>query len=260
MPAIYAHYSFGQEVITRLPDDLRRIVYNHRDAFEMGLQGPDILFFYRPYSGNSISKFGYRLHDYPARYFFCRGAGLVRRHKAPNSAQYAYLLGFVCHFTLDSECHPYIARMIEKTGVSHIAIEAELDKYLQDLDGHDPVGYKLSQLVHTHVAAAIAPFLPVKKKSIREALYWQKLIQALFVAPCPIKRKVLDFVLHLLGKDDYQAMIHRPEDEPKCLETNDVLSTFLVKSVPLAVRLIKELDECVQHRTQLSERFNRNFG
>ena len=26
-------------------------------------------------------------------------------------------MGFICHYILDSECHPYVTQMIEKTGV-----------------------------------------------------------------------------------------------------------------------------------------------
>lgn len=260
MPAIYTHYTFGRNVMYHLPDELRHMIYNHQEAFEMGLQGPDILFFFRPYSSNPVSKLGYHMHEQPARKFFRRGARLIQRHFGRNSDQYAYLLGFVCHFTLDSECHPYINRMVEKTGVSHIAIEAELDKYQEELVGRDPVGFRLSKLVHTDVASAIAPFLAVKKKAIQESLYWLKLIQCLFVAPCPIKRKALDFILHLLGKDDYQAMIHRPEDKPQCQETNDVLDQYLETSLPLALQLIRDLDHHIRYGTKLSERFNRTFG
>ena len=48
MPTTYAHYKFGKEVISALPRPLRSTVENHRELFDIGLHGPDILFYYHP--------------------------------------------------------------------------------------------------------------------------------------------------------------------------------------------------------------------
>lgn len=42
----------------------------------------------------------------------------------------SYLLGVVCHFTLDAACHGYVEKKIQKSGASHIQIEMEFDRYL----------------------------------------------------------------------------------------------------------------------------------
>ena len=47
MPAFYAHYRFGCDVLKQLPEDIRSICTAHRGLFDIGLHGPDIYFFYR---------------------------------------------------------------------------------------------------------------------------------------------------------------------------------------------------------------------
>ena len=76
MPAVYAHYRFGAKVSRKLPEDLRKIATTYHPQFTIGLQGPDIFFFYRPYRKNRIARYGNHLHEIPAREFFEHG---VRR-------------------------------------------------------------------------------------------------------------------------------------------------------------------------------------
>lgn len=48
MPANYAHYRFGRDVLKRLPE-LAFLHSGHcRQAFLTGLHGPDLLFFHNP--------------------------------------------------------------------------------------------------------------------------------------------------------------------------------------------------------------------
>ena len=73
MPALYAHYRFGARVSRRLDGDLKDIVKKYHAQFVIGLQGPDLFFFYRPWSLNRVSKYGYRLHSLSAAPFFEHG-------------------------------------------------------------------------------------------------------------------------------------------------------------------------------------------
>ena len=107
MPAFYAHKRFGAQVAKILPADLGTIVNNHYTAYDIGLQGPDIFFYYRPCYINRIIKIGTGLHHAPAREFF-ENALHVMKKTPRDSAQYAYLMGFITHFTLDSECHSFV--------------------------------------------------------------------------------------------------------------------------------------------------------
>ena len=58
MPAIYAHLRFGEEVAKMLSKPYAKFIEKHKDAFHLGTQGPDILFYHRPMKkkNNEIRK------------------------------------------------------------------------------------------------------------------------------------------------------------------------------------------------------------
>ena len=45
MPTTYAHYRFGAECISVMPEQLQKIVNEHRALFDIGVHGPDIFFY-----------------------------------------------------------------------------------------------------------------------------------------------------------------------------------------------------------------------
>ena len=102
MPAFYAHERFGKKVWQQTEGDLKEIIRSHYPQFRIGLQGPDIFFFYRLYTNNKVSKYGTDMHAVSAYPFFLRALEIVRR-KGRETKEYAYLLGFLCHYILDSE-------------------------------------------------------------------------------------------------------------------------------------------------------------
>ena len=109
MPSMYAHYTFGSKVFKALPKSARDIIKRNKELYLIGLQGPDILFYYRPLSKNRINRYGYGMHDRPASEFFIPAASKYVK-SGRNEAMLAYLLGFICHFSLDSTCHGYIEK------------------------------------------------------------------------------------------------------------------------------------------------------
>ena len=119
MPAIYAHDRFGREVASKLSGEIKEIIKRYYTQFQIGLQGPDILFFYRPFYINAVAKYGIHLHHISAYPFFEHAVKVVKK-RGRNSREYAYLLGFICHYALDSECHPYVSEMMKKTKVSSL--------------------------------------------------------------------------------------------------------------------------------------------
>ena len=47
MPTTYAHYKFGNEVMSALPRPLQNSIENNRELFDVGVHGPDLLFYYK---------------------------------------------------------------------------------------------------------------------------------------------------------------------------------------------------------------------
>ena len=62
MPAFYAHYKFGQMVKNKLPAKYQRLLEDYKDLYEIGLHGPDILFFYHPIIRHPITQIGVVIH------------------------------------------------------------------------------------------------------------------------------------------------------------------------------------------------------
>ena len=110
--------------------------------FRVGLQGRTVLFFYNPFTEHPIGNVGRSLHKKTALSFL-ENARKIWKAGGEKPSQLAYLMGFLCHFMLDSACHPYINGQIEKIGVGHIAIETEFERLLLLLDGKDPVSFQL---------------------------------------------------------------------------------------------------------------------
>jgi hypothetical protein len=115
MPALLTHDYFGQDVIayiggTFFNRDNETLSTELRNAFLLGNQGPDPLFFTLFSPAIRISKeFGSLMHrekvDETIEAFREYAS---KRPEPQKSLVYAYLLGFICHFTLDSTMHPFV--------------------------------------------------------------------------------------------------------------------------------------------------------
>ena len=110
MPAFYAHDRFGKKVAEKLPVSLIRRSKAITRQYRIGLQGPDLFFFYRAYRPNRVSKYGNHLHEIFCSGLFFEHAVKVVRKKGAASREYAYLMGFVCHFILDK--HAILCRVL----------------------------------------------------------------------------------------------------------------------------------------------------
>lgn len=131
MPACYAHYRFGREALPQLPSDARQCIQRFRRMYDMGLNGPDIFFYYF----NPLSKVN--VPDL-ARSFHCQSGAEFFTHawaQADTEAAKAYLYGLLGHYCLDSVCHPFVNRMVEIGEARHVALESEFERYLMEKDG-----------------------------------------------------------------------------------------------------------------------------
>ena len=66
MPAIYAHDRFGKQVAEHLDTELKTIIGKYPAPYAIGLQGPDLLFFYHPWGKNRVNQYGVHLHKISA--------------------------------------------------------------------------------------------------------------------------------------------------------------------------------------------------
>ncbi|MCX7842100.1 MAG: zinc dependent phospholipase C family protein [Clostridia bacterium] len=113
MPNFFTHCLCGEKTLELLEDEkLRQVILSHRNVFTLGAQGPDILFYYRiwPWTDSmDVDKFGEALHSEKISDFF-RCALEYTDSISPDEKLIltTYLMGYLCHYSLDSTAHPFV--------------------------------------------------------------------------------------------------------------------------------------------------------
>ena len=81
MPSTYAHRRFGADVLERLPAELQEKIAPYRELYDIGLHGPDLLFYYHAAKSTPVSALGNAMHEQPGAVFFERARGVVTKRK-----------------------------------------------------------------------------------------------------------------------------------------------------------------------------------
>ncbi|MGD9567714.1 MAG: zinc dependent phospholipase C family protein [Sedimentibacter sp.] len=261
MPTTYAHYIFGQEVLKLLDKDLKKSINKNIDLYNIGLHGPDILFYYSPLKSNEISKIGHGLHRQTA-YSFFENARKVIVSCPDYDAACAYILGFICHFMLDTKCHPFI-RQKESNSLCHGTIETEFDRLFMIKNNLNPVSFKPTSHIVSNKenADVIAWFFDgVSKEDILNALKSMKFYLNLLVAPGYFKRFLIKSGLKLSGNyDSMIGLVMNYEPLEECKEINEKLYEFFLEGVSPAANIVMEYCKNIKSSEKLNVRFNRNF-
>ncbi|MDD5968676.1 MAG: zinc dependent phospholipase C family protein [Anaerostipes sp.] len=266
MPSNYAHYSFGKQVYQKQPAFIKKIIHDHLDLYLIGLHGPDIFFYYHPLSTHPINQMGNNMHDQSGLSFFGPACDLIRQQKqtAKQHAMLAYILGFLCHFSLDTCCHSYIEKKILSSHISHTEIEAEFDRYLMVQEGYPPLKHHLT----THIrptrknTATIASFFPmVSQQQVSHSLITMIFCDHLLLAPHEWKRKLLYSGMKFFGKyESLHGMIINRSPNPHCKDSCMRLEKLMDSAIPLCLKLTENLMEHLNHYVPLDQEFLQTFG
>ena len=125
MPASYAHYRFGKQLLPVLPSDVRQTIQRFRRMYDMGLQGPDFFFYYNIFMKTSTGQLGTIFHHQSGKEFFPEAC-----KAATSDAARAYLYGLLGHYCLDSTCHPFVNRLATIGEAEHVPLESEFERFL----------------------------------------------------------------------------------------------------------------------------------
>ena len=141
MPAHYAHYRFGKQILPLLNARDRQCIQRFRRMFDMGLHGPDFFFYYNPFLKTAVGDLGKTFHRQSGQECFTHACSV-----ATSEASRAYLYGLLGHYCLDSVCHPYIQQLVDIGEASHVPLESEFERYLLVLDKEpSPHTYDMSR-------------------------------------------------------------------------------------------------------------------
>ncbi len=265
MPAIFTHVHFGNAVVAILPPALRALKEEFPEAFYLGTQGPDLLFYHKPFKKkekNAPRKKGWDLHAEAPETFFLNGAKLLlsddrNRDETgffPKTAEGAYLMGFLCHFTLDSHCHPMIDEH-SVNGLSHGKIESELDKYFFKKLERAPRGYNAAKLFSKSVEAqaASAAVLGVTEKNTRVAIRTMRRINGLFSSRLGLTHGFCHAALSLAGMNKtFGEMFLHKKDDPRCQTLLSRLEERFNVAVQKASEIIPVFFERLPNRVERS--------
>ena len=184
--------------------------------------------------------------------------------EADREAALAYALGFVCHFALDSTCHPFVEQFTRESGVTHCEIETEFDNMLLRRDGYDPLTFFTASHIHPSAenARVIAPFYKdISEQTALEALKGMIMVHKVLQASNPVKRWVVLTGMKVLGKyDGMHGLVANPQPNPQCTESNRKLDALYAKALPLAERLILEYVAKLDTDESLDAAYDHTFG
>ena len=261
MPTTYTHDLFGKMVYHRLDSEIQEKIKKYQTTYQIGLHGPDILFYVRPFHKNRFNQMAHRLHREEAAGFFERGRELYQ--KTGNEEILVYLLGFICHFMLDSTCHPYISEYMKKTGARHDEIETEFDRALMVRTGKDPFHYQPGSVIRIEknsVDAISEVMEGMSHKDIVRALMGTKFYTRLPICDSEKKRKVKLAVARILFMYRLaDGRIIRGEPKDICLESTQHLTQLFLQTVPEAAAMINEYYKQKNGSDRLNVRFERNY-
>ncbi len=259
MPTTYAHWRFGVDCIETLPEEQKETINHHRDLFNYGVHGPDIFFY--DLAHKELPKFGSALHYKPAREFFSHCIEVYRKNDDDRQAMLAYILGFLSHFALDSQCHGYINKKSRTSKLSHNKIESEYDGHLIRMDGRsiDRTDRVASLKPSRKNAEIIARFFPFSTKEIYRTNMDQKILLSLINCSFDGKRKSLGWFLEKIGKNDYRDLIVGKQELEECKDSNlriDKLKDYALEVYPL---LAADFMEALENGRPLCPYFDRDF-
>ena len=261
MPANFAHYRFGSQILPTLPADVRRPIQRFRRLYDIGLHGPDIFFYYNILTDTPVGKLGNKFHRMTGREFF--GMVCRRLRLEPTEAGQAYLYGLLTHYCLDSVCHPFIHETIAHGKIGHTEMETEFDRYLLELDGK-PAPERVDISPHMKLTkgecVTVSGFYPTATPAhILQSVQTMAGVSRFLATPSGNSRvwmqKAAEKVINKLS-----PFIMGDSPNKNCAHLNEELKECYDKAISLYPVLLEQLTAHMTYNAPLGEEFENPFG
>jgi hypothetical protein len=154
MPAYLTHKEAGDRV-------LEAVSLPQRAAFLLGCQGPDMLFFhnYQPWRRDkTMFALGVLMHNGDTRALLKHLIGFVRGYTgADRDELVSYAAGFLTHYAIDKNAHPFVYGKTGEDDARHQAIEYMWDSYTAtERWGIEPSKYPIGpEVMYGRIGAGI---------------------------------------------------------------------------------------------------------
>ena len=255
MPGFLSHYIAGQAALQLVRENVRNIILGSdknngmsgEKLYNLGTQGPDIFFYYMPGHLRKRSRgLGTEMHQGNIGKFFLHMANITRN--APASQKdtiFAYTAGFIMHYALDAQAHPYVYARTHldnvpkiKNSTVHRKFETAIDVALLKLvSGKKPADYGQWELIRANpsqmLIAADATRIAVKNVYKRilplgvvyRALQCTVWLTRLLQSRKGRRKRWMELVENLTIRENlYSALIH-DQQLSKAAEKEDCLNT-----------------------------------
>lgn len=258
MPSGYAHYRFGSEMLPLLPGEGSRLAQRFRQLYDVGLQGPDPLFYYNPVFRSNMGALASRLHRQSGREFF--GNALKKLKVSPSEGARAYLFGLLGHYCLDSVCHPYVRGVAAVGRIGHTEMETEFDRFLMEKDGiakphRFSMGdhYRLTRGECVTAALFLEPATPAAiNRCVRSMIRVDRLATMK-------NRKLAKNLMGFGGNTGLQMLMGETPNE-KCVGTNAALLSLYEQAAEQYPNLARQLSDAMETGDTLGDDFAPCFG
>ncbi len=161
MPAFSTHYIFAKEMMPFLKKTADFKL--SEDSVYFGTQGPDIFFFHRVFPwmvGKSLRKIGSALHRAKPALIIDEMRNYAQNSQNQSVAN-SYIYGFILHYALDRECHPFVYslqnKIVEKIPgtnphTAHNTIEFAMDSLLlnQRMGIKNPLSFHMGRTISSN--------------------------------------------------------------------------------------------------------------
>lgn len=258
MPSGYAHHRFGTQVIPLMPADVRGPILRNRALFNMGLHGPDFLFFHHFLKKTPLFRLGSAYHSQSGKAFFTRFCAHFRED--PSEEAFAYLHGVLAHYCLDCGCHPFVYSMTDDTDLGHGELETEFDRYLMTLDG---IKKPHETNINRHLGlkkeeySLIAGFYPeVSEKDAAACIRNMALAQQLLTIPYA-HGAIVKFTQLAGGNTAGKVMTIGPN--PTCSHLNENLLELYEKALAKFPDYLEQLNHHMSYGEPFGDDFAVNF-
>lgn len=262
MPAFATHYFYAKDIYDGLDEETKARIKLYRRFYDLGAQGPDIFFYYKPYKKNNISEYGVSLHKKQAKRFIEEAIPRIKEYD--DEAALMYLLGYVSHFTLDTSFHPFINK--EYTSFNeHMLFETELDRFIiSDRSKIAPHKFRRYFLIdsRTKYASQLHLIYPtISGKVLDEVVYQTHFYMKKLYSPHKIKNNILSFICKVFKKDNFSNLIIKKEPKSEYNSNIEVVMKDYNDVVKQGQEnIINILEYYDGNKNKLSDYFHRTFG
>ena len=263
MPSTYSHYRCGKEVFNNLPKPTQDLIEQYRELYDIGLHGADICLYYEPMTFNAVKKNSFSIHKEYGDELFKKNVARISESIAPNAFK-AYLIGFVCHFALDSVCHPYVEKVISLGEVGHTELETDLDRYFMLKDSLDPMThYPITHINPSDFNSEVIKLFydEISVKDIKACL--EGMIEATKFFHAKTEER-LNELYDILRENNcfgpMSGLVMKPSPNPICDKYYALFHKLYNRAVPLGITLINEFVDYLENGAELSDAFHQTFG